>query len=236
MKYNTICSLGSRCQNSDILKHYGYREFSGFFDFMNTRIIKNVNHIIANDFNEILNDDNNVSLRCNQTTIDPETGAELPTSMRTSNKYYDADPTDVHNAIFPHHDLNIEKDKQHFIKCKKRFKCLIKYNVLFTYTFNKWENDITTSEIEYMVKSLKDVHSFENFKICFVGVKYDDVSSYRKMTASKDYDIWEMTINRGSFTGGLYNNGIDNENYINLIKTYGINDKRITKEEIDGQN
>ena len=61
MKYNTIHSLGSRCQNSEILKHYKYREFSGFFDFMNTLNVKNIKHILADDFNEILKPENNRS-------------------------------------------------------------------------------------------------------------------------------------------------------------------------------
>ena len=54
MKFNTIHSLGSRCQNSEILKHYNYREFSGFFDFMNTSSIETILHILSDDFNELL--------------------------------------------------------------------------------------------------------------------------------------------------------------------------------------
>jgi dTDP-4-amino-4,6-dideoxygalactose transaminase len=49
---------------------------------------------------------------------------------------------------------------------------------------------------------------------------------------SEYYDVWELTINN-SFTGGLFNNKIDNENYIRIIKNYDIDDNRITKEEID---
>jgi hypothetical protein len=121
MKFKTIQSLGSRCQNSEILKHYGYREFSGFFDFMNTSKVNVIKHILSDNFNEILKDDNNVSLVCNQLTIDPETGNALPTSIRTNNKFYNPDYNDIHTSIFPHHDLNSEKDKNHFIKCKERF-------------------------------------------------------------------------------------------------------------------
>ena len=155
MKYNTIHSLGSRCQNSEILKHYNYREFSGFFDFMNTSNVKNIKHILSDDFNEILNPENNFSLTCNQMTVDPETGEQLPISIRTSNKFYDDDHTDVHGAIFPHHDLNSEKDYNHFVKCKERFKKLKNYNTLFNYTYNKWENDISITDMEEIVTILK---------------------------------------------------------------------------------
>ena len=233
MKYNTIHSLGSRCQNSDILKHYNYREFSGFFDFMNTLKVENILHILKDDFKEILKPENNFSLLCNQLTIDPETRLPLPTSMRTSNKFYDADHTDVHGAIFPHHDLNTEKDYNHFLKCKKRFKKLSKYNTLFNYTFNMWENPMSPTQMEEMVETLKTVHGMTNFKICFIGVDFDTNNEIHKYTETEYYDVWMIKINRGSFTGGLFGNPKDNENYITIIKSYEIDDVRVTKEEID---
>jgi hypothetical protein len=233
MKYNTIHSLGSRCQNSEILKHYNYREFSGFFDFMNTLKVENVLHILRDDFNEILKPENNFSLVCNQMTIDPETRQPLPTSMRTSNKFYDADHTDVHGAIFPHHDLNTEKDYNHFIKCKKRFKKLNQYNTLFNYSFNAWENPMSLTQMDEMVETLKSIHNMENFRICFISLNFGD-SRYEKFYEGENYDVWSLVISRGSFTGGLFSNHIDNENYINIIKHYDIDENRITKEEIDG--
>jgi len=234
MKYNTIHSLGSRCQNSDILKHYNYREFSGFFDFMNTLKVENILHILKDDFNEILKPENNFSLLCNQLTIDPETRLPLPTSFRTSNKFYDADHTDVHGAIFPHHDLNTDKGYGHFLTCKDRFKKLAKYNTLFNYTFNVWENQMTPTQMDEMVETLKTVHNMENFRICFIGLSFGD-SHYEKVFEAESYDIWDLSISRGSFTGGLFGSNIDNQNYINIIKSYDIDDVRITKEEIDSK-
>lgn len=233
MKFKTIHSLGSRCQNSDILKHYNYREFSGFFDFMNTLKVENVLHILKDDFNEILKLENNFSLLCNQMTIDPETRQPLPTSMRTSNKFYDVDHTDVHGAIFPHHDLNTEKDYNHFVKCKKRFKKLSEYNTLFNYTFNAWENPMSLTQMDEMVETLKSIYNMENFRICFISLHFGE-SGYNKTFEGEFYDVWNLVISRGSFTGGLFVNQKDNENYINIIKSYDIDDNRVTKEEIDG--
>lgn len=234
MKFKTIHSLGSRCQNSDILKHYNYREFSGFFDFMNTLKVENVLHILKDDFNEILKPENNFSLLCNQMTIDPETRQPLPTSMRTSNKFYDVDHTDVHGAIFPHHDLNTEKDYNHFVKCKNRFKRLSKYNTLFNYTFNAWENPMSLTEMDEMVETLKSIHDMENFRICFISLNFGE-GGYYKTFEGESYDVWNLTISNGSFTGGLFVKQKDNDNYINIIKHYDIDDNRVTKEEIDSQ-
>jgi hypothetical protein len=234
MKFNTIHSLGSRCQNSDILKHYNYREFSGFFDFMNTLKIKNVLHILKDEFNEILKPENNFSLLCNHLTIDPETRKPLPSSTRTSNKFYDTDHTDVHAAIFPHHDLNTDKDLNHFVKCKNRFKNLTNYNTLFNYTFNTWENPVTQSEMDEMVDTLQTVYDMKNFRICFISLSFGE-SSYKKLSESEFYDVWELFIPSGSFSGGLFNNDKDNENYINIIKSYDIADNRVTKYMIDNE-
>lgn len=233
MKFNTIHSLGSRCQNSDILKKYNYREFAGFFDFMNTQMVYKLNHIIYTDFEEILNKDNNVALVCNQLTIDPETGVRLPTSIRTSNKFYNIDYNDVHAAIFPHHDLTSEKDYNHFVTCKKRFKKLVKYNTLFNYTFNTWENNISVDDMEKMVNSLKTIHGFKTFKICFIGINIGNKTGYNKIETNEFYDVWQLTISPNSFTGGVFTDEISNQNYINIIKSYDIDDVRITKEEID---
>lgn len=233
MKYNTIHSLGSRCQNAEILKHYKYREFSGFFDFINTHKVSNLIHIINNDFEELLKPENNFSLTCTQMTLEPESGLMLPTSIRTSNKFYTIDHTDVNSAIFPHHDLNSEKDRNHFITCKQRFKNLTRYNVLFNYSFNKWENDITTNDMEEIVNGLINIHKFINFKVCFIGISKGLNSSIKQISTNELYDVWYLTITPESFTGGLFSNEIDNENYINIIKQYDINDIRITKEEID---
>lgn len=233
MTYQTIYSLGSRCQNSEILKHYKLREFSGFFDFMNTFKIENINHMIKDDFCELLKPENNVTLKCEQATYEPETGKLLPTSFRTSNKFYNHDYNDVHTAIYPHHDLNEEKTRNHFITCYNRFKKLINYSVLFNYTFNTWENNPTKVQLEEMVESLKTVHKFKNFKICFIAVIFDHDSSFKKSYSSEYYDVWSLKIQPSSFTGGLFNNQIDNENYINIIKSYDISEQRITKEQID---
>jgi len=232
MKFNTIHSLGSRCQNSEILKHYNYREFSGFFDFMNTSKIEIINHIIADDFKELLKPENNVTVECNVLTIDPETGVRLPNSLRTANRFYD-ETVSMDNALFPHHNLNNEKDKSHFIKCHQRFKKLVNFNTLFNYTYNTWENAPTIQQLEKMVGLLQTVHNFKNFKVCFIAIKttYDKGATLVKTT--EFYDIWELNIQPNSFTGGLFLNEIDNNNYINIIKSYDIEDVRVSKEVID---
>ncbi len=233
MKFETIYSLGSRCQNSEILKHYGFREFSGFFDFMNTAKIENILHILKDDFKELLKPENNFSIICNQTTYEPETGIPLHSSVRTSNKYYNEDYTGVHSAIFPHHDLNSEKDRKHFETCYKRFKNLINFNVLFNYTFNSWENNITTKDMETMVETMINVHGFKTFKICFIRLKFGNNNEYKLIHDEEKYNLWELTISPNSFTGGRFLNTKDNENYIEIIKNNGICDSRITKEKID---
>jgi len=232
MKFNTIHSLGSRCQNSEILKHYNYREFSGFFDFMNTSTIKTINHILSDDFKELLKKENTFTKECNVLTFDPETGEGLPTSLRTVNSFYD--PTlDMNNALFPHHNLNNEKDRNHFINCRNRFKKLKNYNTLFNYTYNVWENSPTIEQLEEMVNIIRDVHKINNFKICFIELNKGSNGGYSKIKSTEFYDIWSLIISNNSFTGGLFSNQNDNFNYINIIKSYDINEVRVTKQEID---
>lgn len=235
MKFDTIHSLGSRCQNSSILKKYNYREFSGFFDFMNTHKIETLNHILSDDFREILKKENNYSLICDTRVYDPESSTILSKSIRTTNSFYNSNITDVHSAIFPHHDLTNQKDYDHFLTCKRRFKKLVNYNVLFNYTYNIWENDITPSDIQKMIYSLKNTHNFKNFKICFIGIKIGPIRKYEKIENHELYDVWELVISNHSYNGGIFTDDESNENYINIIKSYEISNDRISKQEIDQQ-
>jgi hypothetical protein len=233
MKFNTIHSLGSRCQNSEILKHYNLREFSGFFDFMNTQTIETLNHIISDDFKEILKKENNITLDFDKATFDPETGEMLATSKRTTNKFYNK-TEDIDYAIFPHHDLNNEKDLRHFINCKERFKKLINFNTLLNYSYNTWENNPSLTELEELVDNLKKIHGFKTFKVCFIAINKNNLNyGFYKKISSEFYDIWELNIHPNSFTGGLFSNSIDNQNYKNIIMSYDIEHNRITKEKID---
>lgn len=233
MKFKTIHSLGSRCQNSEILKHYGYREFSGFFDFMNTHHISIINHILADDFNQLLDKKNNKALNCTQLTYDPETGQPLESSIRTSNSYYNADPDDIHMAIFPHHDLTQDTVYHHFVNCRVRFKKLKNFPTLFNYTYNTWENQVTVDDMDYMINALQIVHEMHDFKVCFIGIEQGETSSYKNVYTGNEYDIWKLTIQPNSFTGGLFNVESDNHNYINIINNYEIDNNRITKQQID---
>jgi len=232
MEFNTIYSLGSRCQNSEILRHFGYREFSGFFDFMYVKKIWMTNHILSDNFIEILKDENIVTFNFDKNTICPDTGEVLHKSVRTCNRFYDK-TLNVDESIFPHHDLKSSKDKEHFLKCIERFDKLKNYNVLFNYSFNTWENEVNQDDIDSMVNTLKDKSGFKNFKVCFISIKKNINSSFELLKKSELYDLWELNISHSSFTGGFFTKTIDNENYINIIKSYNISKNRITKDEID---
>ena len=83
-----------------------------------------------------------------------------------------------------------------------------------------------------LVNIIKDVYNFKNFKFCFIGVKNSNHSEFEKLLSTEFYDSWLLTIN-DSFSGGLFNKTIDNENYISIIKRYDIDENRVNKEEID---
>jgi len=87
--------------------------------------------------------------------------------------------------------------------------------------------------MEHIVTSLKEVYGFTNFKVCFIGIEKGLESTYKQTLESEFYDNWSLTINLSSFTGGLFGKPLDNENCINIIKNYDIDNVRVTKEEID---
>lgn len=233
MKFETIHSLGSRCITSSILKYHGYREFSGFFDFINTQTVNTLIHILQDQFKQILCKSNNVSLKCNQLTYDPETNAPMHNSVRTSNKFYNKDWTNVHTAIFPHHDLNAEKDLNHFIKCSNRFKKLKNFTTLFVYTYNSWENLIDDEHINAIQAALEQYYSMSNFKICFIKLQLSNYCKCEKTKSMTRSDEWTLSVSPDSYTGGLFLKPSENTMFMNIINSYNICNNRITKQEID---
>lgn len=87
--------------------------------------------------------------------------------------------------------------------------------------------------MDYMTTALEKVHNMHNYRICFIGVEYGKHSLYEKISINEKYDVWKLVIQPNSFTGGLFSNEQDNYNYISIIKTYEIDENRITKQQID---
>jgi hypothetical protein len=89
--------------------------------------------------------------------------------------------------------------------------------------------------MEFFVDVLSKNYNFKNFKICFIGVNISNNSGFKLVDSTDFYDVWSLTINN-SFTGGLFNNNDDNENYIKIIKSYDLDQNRLSKDEIDNLN
>jgi hypothetical protein len=234
MEYNTIYSLGSRCQNSLILKKNNLREFAGFFDFLNVEKVDDTIHMLNDEFNEFLKESNLITYNFNHTTFDPETNERLITSIRTANKYYQIENyMDPNYAICPHFNLKDTHDRNHFFRCIERFKKLNSYKVLFNYTYNSWENDVSDEQMQNIVNVLKEKYHIVEFKICFVSLILSKEQKYKKIIETEFYDHWDLHILKDSYTGGLFNNPIDNNNFINIINNYPLSVNKLTKNKID---
>ena len=218
MTFDTIYSLGSRCQNALILKKYGYRDFSGIFDYLNTDNIGRVLHILKDDFNELFNPENNVRSSLGKKRV------------RTLNRFYD-NIKDFHSATLCHHDLTNESEYQAMLSRKERFKKLKNFNVLYNYTYNTWENNITKDHMLEMVDIIKNQFNNKNFKICFVALYLRNNKKFLKVEENKHYDVFHLNIN--SYTGGDFSSNRDCENFMKIILSYDIKEPRLKIEEID---
>lgn len=234
MEYNTIHSLGSRCQNSLILKKNNLREFSGFFDFLNVEKVEWTIHMLDDEFKEFLKEDNLITFEFNNITFDPETDEKLLHSVRTANKFYQTENYSIPDyAICPHFNLKDTNERNHFFRCIDRLRKMKDYNVLFNYTYNSWENEVSEEQMNKMYSILKERYEFSKFKICFISLKNSNKQEIKKISESDLFDCWELNIMRGSYTGGVFSSPVDNENFINIINQYSLSKNRLTKKQID---
>lgn len=232
--FESIQSLGSRCQNALILKKNNIRDFSGFFDFLNVEKVDTLIHILKNEFVEFMDIENIYTHDFKILTIDPETDIPLRESVRTSNKFYQ--PNNYLNpdmAICPHYDLKNDENREHFFRCIQRFKKLSQYPTLFNYTFNSWENNVSLENINEIVDIIKNKYNFQKFKICFISLSRNNKSDYYLISETENYDLWQLNILQNSYSGGIFNHEIDNINFMKIIETYPISQQRITKKIID---
>ncbi len=220
MIFDTIYSLGSRCQNALILKKYGYRDFSGIFDYLNTQNVKRILHILEDDFNELLNPKNNI-----RSALDEK-------RVRTLNKYYD-NIKDFHSATLCHHDITNKEQYSAILRRKERFKKLKNFNTLYNYTFNSWENNVTKEEMEKMVDIIKDKYDNKNFRINFISLCLGKQQGFTKIIENEYYDVFNLTILPNSYCGGEFKNQKDCQNFMDIILSYNIKEERLTAEKID---
>jgi disulfide oxidoreductase YuzD len=220
MIFDTIYSLGSRCQNALILKKYGYRDFSGIFDYLNTQTVDRIIHILEDDFKELLDPNNNKMSTLGKGRV------------RTLNKFYD-DMNDFHSATLCHHDITEPEQYSTIIRRRDRFKKLKHFNVLYNYTYNAWENDLTKDHMEKLVNILEKKYGNTNFKINFIALHRNGNPSYEKISENDKYDVFKLNINHGSYCGGEFIKEKDNENFMEIINSYDFTEPRLSGDEID---
>jgi hypothetical protein len=217
MKYQMICSLGSRCLNIDILKKYDYRDAACIFDYINTCHVERLIHILEDNFKQLLNKNNFVVAK---------------KGTRTLNRFYD-DVNDFHSATLTHYNLTNPETYEHFLVRKKRFENLKHFRCLYNYTYNVWENRVEQHHINKIIELLENKYGNKTYRICFIAIDRGKASNFNKIKSSEKYDIYHLNINKSSYTGGCFKNDCDNLNFMEIIKCYEMDDPRITKIELD---
>lgn len=199
-----IISLGVGCGVSVYLNKLSIRTIAYPFDFLWVRTLKNLHHILSDDFVTLMNKD--LHIKINQT--DPN---------RIHNKFYD-DLSDDFNSTFAHHNI---LDSNVFDTYKRRIERFISIknekNIFVTFIID-YKNDYTDIIKDYESIPLLMINKgYVNSKFILLIIRKGANSCIEKISESDTRKIYLFTyINTygcGSFEG------IDEDIIINFFIT-----------------
>jgi hypothetical protein len=189
-----VCSLGSLCQSSQILKRNNLKKSSYPFDWIFSDC-NNIIHCLENDFNFFLD----------------KTYYFTISDKICGHSYY-------HNQMFKHHNpLDNENDYNYYIRCVNRFKQLLKCEekklfVMIFVNMENFEEYIKNDIINFNNKFSKYTN---NYTLLFIFHISNKDSNYHNFTHTSNIDFLELhTLSESN--GVEFKNDIDN-NYLNSI-------------------
>ena len=199
MEIKYVCSLGSLCHSSNLLKKNNLKSCSYPFDwiFSNHNIII---HCIEDDFKIFLDKSYYVSTEYN----------------RCSHSYYT-------NGMFHHHNpLNNENDYNYYIRCVNRFRQLLQYEehklfVMIVVNNDNFKENLKNEIIDFNNKFSKYTKNYTLLFICHIKNKQNN---YHKFTHNDNIDFLELHtlsssdgVNFTNYSDNIYLNNIINKKY-----------------------
>jgi len=197
MDIKYVCSLGSLCQSSQIIKNNKLKKCSYPFDW----IFSNCNmiiHCLENDFNIFLDKSYYISISKNQCT----------------HSYY-------YEKMFNHHNpLNNDNDYNYYIRCVNRFRQLLKYeeHKLFIMIFVNMDN--INENLNNLIINFNNKFSkfTKNYTLLVIYHIQNKKNNHHIFTHNDNIDFLELhTISCSN--GVKFQNTKDNEYLDNIINT-----------------
>jgi hypothetical protein len=206
--YNCIYSLGSHCVTSSVLKKYELRKFSGFFDYLFIHKSDNFLDILEDGFSHILNLSNHTPIKHSH---------PLYERLKDVSIYSKYDSPQV--VTFTHHNLLNKEVHHHYIRTKERFLKTVNFNTLFIYTSYHAYDKLNEEKREKIVQLLREKYNFHQFHLLFVEIEENNIlkKQYTRISKNQAYSVYSINIHPDSYTGAIFKNDFDNENYVNII-------------------
>jgi hypothetical protein len=198
-----IIPIGSRCINASILEKYNLKKYSNVFDSINIKYIKNTFDVILSNFDNLINYKNL------KKKIQPSH------EIKTMNILYDDD----NDLTFPHFNLFDKTFYETYKKRIERFRKTKYYNNLFVFTITG--NKSTHEEIIYWCNQLKIYfdRNLYNLKILVIDlVDNAENDRYKLIFNQENIYLYNLSIHKNSYTGGVFLNDADNDNYFTPLK------------------
>ena len=206
MEINYVCSLGTVCQSSQILKNNNFKKYSYPFDWIYSNC-NNIIHCLEDNFNIFL--DKSYYIDISLTTC--------------GHSFYN-------KRMFNHHNPLTNKDNyNYYVRCVERFRQLLKQEEykLFIMIFINLDDIIEKDKNEIIDFNNKFLKYTKNYKLLIIyHIKNKQNNHHIIIRNNNNIDFLELhTISRSN---GLKFEDDNDNNYLNNIinKMYNFNIKK----------
>lgn len=160
IKFNIIYPIGIRCTTEILLSKLNLKKMSSIFGSLNIKNFDNIVSCIRTNFDILCNEKNIISSE-NIKSI------KNALYIRTMNNKFD-NINNWHDATIAHHNLFLEKDKNHIERCIKRFNIIRDNNIPTLFinisSYPEYNNTLDNKKILNILNET----NWKNFHILFI--------------------------------------------------------------------
>lgn len=202
-EYKCILSIGIRCFTEIYLKELKLKRFSSPFGSLYLNTVNQILYLLKNEieYDMLIHTENNdiykeYNKRYGNRTIHKHICCDMKLNENNLHEMF-------HKAVFAHHNLNNENDRNHYERCFKRLQIIKNNNIrtlfcLFYHTNYYGYKHIPFKEIIKLSEFLSSIYNCHLLVIRFEKISKIDIE-YKRVIKNDNITLYHINSNETDF-------------------------------------